>query len=39
MGKKSKKIFVCKVLLSITNKFYGDVVESIKDSNFSKIIL
>ena len=38
MGKKSKKIFVCKVLLSITNKFYGDVVESIKDSNFSKII-
>jgi len=38
MGKKSKKIFVCKVLLSITNKFYADVVESIKDSNFSKII-
>ena len=38
MGLKSKKTFTCKILLSITNQFYNEVVQNIKDSDFSKII-
>tara|TARA_Y100001970_G_scaffold281070_1_gene391099 strand:+ start:3286 stop:3795 length:510 start_codon:yes stop_codon:yes gene_type:complete len=38
MGKHSKKIFTCKILLSITNQFYNEVVQNIKDSDFAKII-
>jgi len=38
MGKKSKKKFVCKILLSITNQFYNQVVQNIKDGDFGKII-
>ena len=37
MGLKSKKIFVCKILLSITNQFYNEVVQNIKDGDFGKI--
>ena len=38
MGLKSKKTFTCKILLSITNQFYNEVVQNIKDSDFAKII-
>ena len=38
MGKKSRKFLLCKVNLSITNQFYDNVVQNIKDSNFGKII-
>ena len=38
MGKKSRQILTCKVNLSITNQFYNNVVQNIKDSNFGKII-
>ena len=38
MGKKSRQILTCKVNLSITNQFYDNVVQNIKDSNFGKII-
>lgn len=38
MGLKSKKIFTCKILLSITNQFYNQVVQNIKDGDFGKII-
>tara|TARA_Y100000310_G_C20478424_1_gene713546 strand:+ start:297 stop:803 length:507 start_codon:yes stop_codon:yes gene_type:complete len=38
MGLKSKKILTCKILLSITNQFYDQVVQNIKDSDFGKII-
>tara|TARA_B100001964_G_C14044515_1_gene514164 strand:+ start:175 stop:681 length:507 start_codon:yes stop_codon:yes gene_type:complete len=38
MGKKSRKVLHCKILLSITNQFYNNVIQNIKDSNFGKII-
>ena len=38
MGLKSKKVFTCKVFLSITNQFYDQVVQNIKDGDFAKII-
>ena len=38
MGRKSIEQFKCKVKLSVTNAFVENVEQSVKDSNFDKII-